>query len=234
MIMFLLWDHRTAWKERERTIIKSCAFVKPSTFTFSCRRLILPASIAMPIPLPTNAKRMFKGVLFDTWQWDQEMFDGTHDTFECLTRQDTVATISFLDPKTIILTRQEQSGRDTPFLDFPGGRVDGTESHEDAARREFLEETGLTIGRIWRFRLTEHHGSQRFDQSVFVAADLMDHIKERHLDPGERIEILKTSWDDAVRMSLHHELRQPEVMLAVLRLAYDPEAKQQLDAFLRG
>ncbi len=186
----------------------------------------------MPIPPPDQAKRVFEGVLFDIWQWEQEQYDGNRAKYECLTRQDTVTTIGFLDPETVLLTRQEQSGRETAFLDFPGGRVEGNESHEDAARREFLEETGLTIGRIWPFRYVEHRGSARFAQTVFVAADLRDHVKERHLDPGERVEILRTPWDDAVRMCLNHELRQAEVMLAVLALAFDPEARTGLRKFL--
>ena len=186
----------------------------------------------MPIPPPDQAKRVFEGVLFDIWQWEQEQYDGNRAKYECLTRQDTVTTIGFLDPETVLLTRQEQSGRETAFLDFPGGRVEGNESHEDAARREFLEETGLTIGRIWPFRYVEHRGSARFAQTVFVAADLRDHVKERHLDPGERVEILRTQWDDAVRMCLNHELRQAEVMLAVLALAFDPEARTGLRKFL--
>ncbi|HWQ99305.1 MAG TPA: NUDIX hydrolase [Candidatus Methylomirabilis sp.] len=186
----------------------------------------------MPVPVPPSAKRVFNGVLFDIWQWDQEQYDGARALYECQTRQDTVTTIGFLDAETVLLTRQEQSGRETAFLDFPGGRVDEGESHEDAARREFLEETGLTIGRIWPFRYTEHRGSARFAQTVFVATDLHDHVKERHLDPGERIEILRTPWNDAVRMCLRRELRQAEVMLAVVALAYDTDAKERLRDFL--
>lgn len=188
---------------------------------------------AMPVPVPPNAKRVFHGVLFDLWQWEQEMFDGSRATFECETRQDTVTIIGFLDSKTVLLTHQEQSGR-IPFRDFPGGRVDEGETHEAAARREFLEETGLVIGRLWPFRYTEVYGSTRFAQTVFVAAGPYDHVKERHLDPGERIEVLRTPWDDAVRMCLRHELRQAEVMLAVLSLAYDPGAKKRLREFLEG
>ncbi len=41
-------------------------------------------------PMPANAKRVFKGVVFDTYQWEQDMYDGTKKTFEKLKRPDTV------------------------------------------------------------------------------------------------------------------------------------------------
>ncbi|MDP3404633.1 MAG: NUDIX domain-containing protein [Brevundimonas sp.] len=35
--------------------------------------------------------------------------------------------------------------RDIPYLDLPGGAVDGDESEEQALVREFIEETGMTV-----------------------------------------------------------------------------------------
>ena len=34
--------------------------------------------------VPKQAKRVFKGVIFDVYQWEQEMFDGTKEIFEKL------------------------------------------------------------------------------------------------------------------------------------------------------
>ena len=41
-------------------------------------------------PIPANAKKVFHGVIFDVYQWEQEMFDGTKEIFEKLKRPDTV------------------------------------------------------------------------------------------------------------------------------------------------
>ena len=44
-------------------------------------------NISIPKGLPENAKLVFKGVLFDTWQWEQELFDGSYSTFEVVVRK---------------------------------------------------------------------------------------------------------------------------------------------------
>jgi ADP-ribose pyrophosphatase len=186
----------------------------------------------MPVPLPPNAKQVFHGGIHDVWQWDQELFDGSHSTFECMVRQDSVTVIGFLDPKTIILTRQEQPGRGEVFLDAPGGRVDQGETHEQAARREFREETGLTIGKILPFRTMKHFGTSRYAQSLFIATDLKNHTKDLHAEPGEKIELLPTPWTEAVRLCGERKIRQPEVMLAIMTLEYFEPAKELLKKFL--
>lgn len=58
---------------------------------------------------------MFKGVIFDVYQWEQEMFDGTTQTFEKLKRPDTIMVIPVTEDGKIILTEQEQPGK-KPFI----------------------------------------------------------------------------------------------------------------------
>lgn len=51
-------------------------------------------------------------------------------------------------------------------------------------------------------------------------------------EDGERIELVPTKWNELVQRCLHGDLRQPDVMLAVVAMEYDPEAKARLEAFL--
>ena len=41
-------------------------------------------------PIPENAKKVFTGQVFDVYQWEQEMFDGSKATFECKSLNDAV------------------------------------------------------------------------------------------------------------------------------------------------
>lgn len=96
--------------------------------------------------LPSNAKCVFKGKLYDTYQWEQKMFDGSIRTFEMLKRPYNGCVIAVINDKILIL-EQEQPGRGT-FLSLPGGRCDQDEEPFIAAQRELLEETGY-ISEDW-------------------------------------------------------------------------------------
>ncbi len=185
----------------------------------------------MPYTLQPGSKNVFHGVRHDVWQWEQELFDGTKQTFECSTRKDHASVIAFLDPETILLTEQMQSGRDGSFIDVPGGIIEPDESPEESARREFLEETGYDIGKLELYKQNNFTGSARFSAFIYLATDLKNG-RAQTLDAGEKITLKPTPFDEAVRLSLKGGMRQTEVMLAILTLRYDEESKQKLASFL--
>ncbi len=55
-------------------------------------------------PIPEHAKKVFSGVIFDVYHWEQEMFDGSRATFEKVKRADTVGVYGVLDDGRILLT----------------------------------------------------------------------------------------------------------------------------------
>lgn len=184
----------------------------------------------MSTPPPPNAKRVHHGQIMDLWQWEQEMFDGTTEIFECVTRQDTVTVIPFLNSEKVLLTKQIHPHRE-PFLDFPGGRVDKEEKHLDAAKRELEEETGYRAKRWMEWHILHNKGMNRFDESLFIAAGLHNG-KGPHLDPGEKIELMPTPWKQLEEMCLKSQLRQPKIMLAILAMQFSKEARGRLEDFL--
>src|SRR3989344_7350327 len=92
-------------------------------------------------PMPPDAKLVFKGKIFDVYQWEQTLFDGTKTTFEKLKRADTVVVIPVTAEGKIVLTMQEQPGK-TPFLGCAGGRAEAGEDPLAAAGRGLAVETG--------------------------------------------------------------------------------------------
>ena len=98
--------------------------------------------------IPDGAQCVFRGVIYDVYQWPETMFDGSSATFEMLKRPDTVTALCVVDDKIIVLS-DEQPHRGER-LTFPGGRVDPQdESPLAAAKREVREETGYSFAE-WR------------------------------------------------------------------------------------
>ncbi len=100
-------------------------------------RQVVPADAKL---LPPQAKRVFEGIIFDVYHWQQQLFDGSYTTFEMLKRPDTIQVLAVRDNQLVIL-EEEQPGHPA-FYGVPGGRHDQpAESELDAARRELREET---------------------------------------------------------------------------------------------
>ncbi|MGH7195509.1 MAG: NUDIX domain-containing protein [Candidatus Saccharimonadales bacterium] len=150
--------------------------------------------------LPDKAKRVFKGEIFDVYQWPQPMFDGSTATFEMLRRPDTVEAICIVDDKLLLLD-DEQPHRGSR-LSFPGGRVD--EADVDilsAAKREMLEETGYQF-KTWKLLLAKQpHTKIEWFIYLFVASDGQKLAVPRP-DAGERISCQALAFDDVKELSL--------------------------------
>ena len=143
--------------------------------------------------IPAEATRVFKGVIFDVYQWQQEMFDGSFETFEMLKRPDTIKVIAVKDDKIVIL--QEEQPAYGSFCGVPGGRHDfDDESELDAAKREVAEESGFTFS-TWKL-LDVWQSQPKIDHFVyyFLATDFEKEV-ERHLDPGEKIDVQLLDFD---------------------------------------
>jgi ADP-ribose pyrophosphatase len=155
-------------------------------------RTIIPANARL---VPQDAERVFKGQIFDVYHWQQKMFDGSYQTFEMLKRPDTIKVIAIKDGKVVIL---DQLQPDSPraFFDLPGGRHDYEEETElDAAKRETLEETGMTFN-DWRLISIEQPHS-KIDWFVYLfLATGFEKQQEQNLDNGEKIKVELKSLDE--------------------------------------
>ena len=91
--------------------------------------------------IPSHARCVFSGVLFDVFQWEQELFDGSTATFEAVRRLPSVQILATTPDDRVILLREEQPfvGR---FVAVPGGRIDRGHTPEETVLRELREELG--------------------------------------------------------------------------------------------
>ena len=148
--------------------------------------------------VPTQAKKVFQGTIFTIWQWEQELYNGTTKTFEMLSRPDYGTVIGVLPDKTILLTYDEQPHRQG-VLTTAGGRIENGESPEEGARREFLEETGYTIGTLLPYFAYSPSEKSHYTVHMYIGRNLTK-THEPMLDPGERVEIKTFSFEDFLQL----------------------------------
>ncbi len=155
-------------------------------------RKILPKRAVL---VPPQARCVFKGIIYDAYHWEQELYDGNKTTFEMLKRPDTVRVIS-VDGNRLVILEQEQPNQGL-FYDIPGGIHDHAEEDElSAAKRELLEETGMVFSE-WKLLnvVQPHHKIEQFVYT-FLATNLVKQT-EQMLDTGEKIRIKRLDLSEA-------------------------------------
>lgn len=164
--------------------------------------------------VPPTAKKVFSGIIFDTYQWPQVMFDGTTETFEMLRRADTASVFPVKDNKLVVL-KQLQPSWPAPKYSFPGGRVDTEdESMLSAIQRETQEETGLTF-KNWRLiKVSQRDEKIEWFHYAFLATEPLTETNVKH-DAGEQIEVIYMSFDE-VKEHAKTEIRMGQSIIGKL------------------
>ncbi len=176
--------------------------------------------------MPPEAKLAFKGVLFDVYQWEQEMFDGSKATFERIKRPDTVIVFPVLPDGKILLTKQEQPAA-PPFIAGAGGRMEAGEDPEAAARREMLEETGYEAGELVLWDAQQPVGKIDWAVYTFIAKGITK-VADLNLDAGEKIELYPVSFDEFLEIGTQNNFAEREIVPLILKALTHPKKKDEL------
>ena len=177
-------------------------------------------------PIPEHAEKVFSGILFDVYQWEQEQFDGSTATFEKLTRPDTVVVFAVTEDQQVVLTKQEQPGK-APFIGAAGGRVDEGETPLKAAKRELLEETGYEAQEytLWDAR----HPTSKIDWVVYTfIATGAKKVNETALDAGEKVTLKLVDFDTFLDIGTQQNFSEREIVPELYEAKLDPQKKTQL------
>lgn len=183
-------------------------------------------------PIPENAQMVFKGKIFEVWQWEQTMFDGSTQTFERLKRANTAEIIAVVGDK-ILIQEEMQPDSARSFLTVPGGQCDSGETPLQSAQRELKEETGYESNdwQLWNER--SPLGKIEWTIYTYVARNCV-RTSEPHLDSGERITPRLVDFEEFLMLSDDPLFRSTDVSDRLLRMRLDPIKKEEFRHQLFG
>jgi ADP-ribose pyrophosphatase len=179
-------------------------------------------------PMPADAKKVFEGKLFDVYQWEQELFDGSKTIFERIKRADTVVTFPVLSDGRILLLKQQQPTSGV-YLSGAGGRMDEGEDPLWSAKRELLEETGYEASEWVLWDAEQPVGKIDWAVYVFVAKGLTK-VAEPNLDAGEKIESNPVLFEEFLAMATNPLFSEREIVPKLLEARCDETKMQELKA----
>ncbi len=178
--------------------------------------------------IPQGARRVFKGVRYEIYQWQQKMYDGSEKTFEMMKRADTSEAIVTVGDK-ILIQEEEQPHVPHPFLSLPGGNVDQSETPEAAMSRELLEETGYAVASWELLHTVAPLQSVAWDMHVFIGRNATKAV-EPVSDPGEKITPRLVSFEELLDLVDSGALYrfEPTLRLMLVRAKHHVPSREAL------
>lgn len=168
--------------------------------------------------IPAHAQKVFDGIIFDVYHWEQKMFDGTEATFEMLKRPATLQIIPTVGDK-ILLSYEEQPTK-PPTYTFLGGRQEENEEPLPGAQREFLEETGM-VSDNWEL-IKEYPSRSKIEWPTFLfVARNCKKVAEPKLEAGEKIEVRPVSFDEFIEIVSNETFWGSIISNDVFRMKHD-------------
>jgi len=176
--------------------------------------------------IPEEAKKVFDGIIFDVYQWQQKQFDGSYLLFEMLQRVYSVNVIPITNEGKVVLTKQEQPSVGS-FIGSIGGRIDPGEGPLDAGKRELLEEAGLE-GKDWKLWYSTNPSS-KIDWEIYTyIVKGITKVAEATPDSGEKIELIEFTFDEYLQLAVDPNFRDHEIAFKLLKAEKDPVKLNEL------
>lgn len=180
--------------------------------------------------IPDNAKKVFEGVFFSVWQWEQELYDGTTKTFEYVSRPDVSTVIAVTKDNKILLLEEEQPTQAKTFT-FPSGVIDEGETPELCALRELKEETGYVSTQIEKWFSYSAGKRVWCDYHIYIAKNCEKQLTQ-HLDSGEKITAQEVKLEDLLEKIEEIPFKNFSIYPHLIKAKYNIEYRQKLKDLL--
>ncbi|MDO4976882.1 MAG: NUDIX hydrolase [Eubacteriales bacterium] len=167
-----------------------------------------------------DSTQVFDGVLLKVYRDNVTLPDGNPSVREVIHLYGAVGIIPITKDGKVVIERQFRYPVNDITIEIPAGKLDGPD--EDplaAAKRELLEETGITAKK-WIPMGLYHPSPAYTDEKIilYMAKDL--EFGNQKLDEGEFLNVDFLSLKDLVDMVMDGKIIDGKTQLAILKAAY--------------
>lgn len=144
--------------------------------------------------------------------------NGKNATREFLDHPGAVGVVPFLDEDTVVMVRQYRHPVGEVTLELPAGKLDKGENALKCVKRELVEETGYTAGKI--VKLLDYWPTPAFANEVlhmYVARDLK--AGKMNTDDDEFLQCVTVPFKKALAMALDGRIKDSKTIIGLLACA---------------
>ena len=164
-----------------------------------------------------SAEESFHGRLLHIFRDVVRLPNGNQVTRELFRHWGAVCIVPLTDDGNIIMERQFRYPLNRVITEIPAGKLDSLEEDRlDAAKRELLEETGITADHwvsLGDFCPAAAYSTERI--TMYLATGL--HRGERHLDQDEFLNIKEMPMEEVIKEIMDGTIDDGKTIAAVLK-----------------
>lgn len=167
----------------------------------------------------TGSQEIFKGVILHVFRDTVELPNGSESHREIIRHVGAVGVLPLTDEGKVIVERQYRYPLDEVITEIPAGKLDSKEEDRlDAAKRELLEETGITADEwidMGVYVPTCAYSDERI--TLYLAKGL--HRGEQKLDAGEFLNVEEVPLTELIEAVMKGEITDGKTQTAILKAA---------------
>ncbi|MGA3278571.1 NUDIX hydrolase [Lactiplantibacillus pentosus] len=171
-----------------------------------------------------SRKTVYQGGLVQVERQEVTLPDQTTATREIVRHQPAVAMLMITAERQMIVERQWRAATGSLTLEIPAGKVEASETMDQAAARELNEETRLTASRLEA--VAQFYTSPGFTDEfmkLYVATGLTAVATELPQDPEEQIGLIKLDLATAVEQVQTGQIQDAKTVMAIWYWQSHPE-----------
>jgi ADP-ribose pyrophosphatase len=163
-----------------------------------------------------SSRHVFDGRLLQVYVDDVQLPDNTVSTRDWIKHPGASAVVPVFEDGTIMLLKQFRYPPRKVFIEVPAGKLDEGEPPKQTAKRELLEETGISCSSISEagsfFPAIGYADEEIF---VFVAWGLTEQAK--NVDDDEFLLNYRVSFADALKMISSGEITDGKTICSIIK-----------------
>lgn len=145
--------------------------------------------------------------------------DGREGDFITLSNPDAVIILPLIrredGEEVFIMENQFRHGTETVTREFPAGLIEEGERSEEAAKRELLEETGMTGNLTMIAKFSPNPAFMNNTHFVYLCTEL-EKCSEQRLDKNEEIEIVEVPLSSLIKDAFKKPYNNSSTLVALL------------------